>query len=89
MDLPIQTFGQGVDHPLSKRSGVSTKDAAISFIASKSGLDISSISYRTGFAGQVADHVYAHQSYVGYLPVMNRLACVWAAYIRFLCTARY
>lgn len=64
-DLMHQTFDQGIDHPLSKRDVPATpKDAALSFLASRLGVDSESLSYRTGYSGEAAHHVYVKQKIV-------------------------
>lgn len=61
----MKTFGDGVEHPLTKRADVASEDAAISFLESKLGFGKGSIKYKTGFKGDSATHVYVKQSIVG------------------------
>ncbi|KDQ15334.1 hypothetical protein BOTBODRAFT_131082 [Botryobasidium botryosum FD-172 SS1] len=71
-----ETFGDGVDHPLSKRdTPVSTEEAALSFLESHLGVNASSLSYRTGYSGEVTKHAYIRQKING-IDVTNAVANV-------------
>ncbi|KAG8908655.1 hypothetical protein FRB99_004943 [Tulasnella sp. 403] len=56
-----ETFGTGIDHPLSKRAGTTSEDAALSFLRTKLGLTKKQLKYNTGFTGESATHVYIKQ----------------------------
>ncbi|KAJ7133812.1 Fungalysin metallopeptidase-domain-containing protein [Mycena filopes] len=52
-----ETFDAGIDHPLRKR-GATLEESTTTFIKAHTGVDVS---YRSGFAHDVASHGYAHQ----------------------------
>jgi extracellular elastinolytic metalloproteinase len=60
----LQTFGAGVDHPLSKRDDADIEESAISFLQSHLGVDPETISYKSGYSGETAKHVYVGQTQV-------------------------
>lgn len=60
----MQTFGSGITHPLSRKSSVLSEQAAMSFVASKTGYDEPSLKYKTGFVGEMAEHHYFAQRIV-------------------------
>lgn len=62
--IPLQTFGAGVDHPLSKRDNPDLKESAISFLQSHLGVNPETISYKSGYSGETARHVYVKQTHV-------------------------
>ncbi|KAI0069746.1 hypothetical protein K474DRAFT_992389 [Panus rudis PR-1116 ss-1] len=68
-----QTFGEGIDHPLSKRADVDVGDAAIAFVQSKVGAD--DVQVRSTSEGQKARHAYLQQKLNG-IPVANAVANV-------------
>ncbi|KAG8906517.1 hypothetical protein FRB99_006737 [Tulasnella sp. 403] len=70
-----ETFGTGVDHPLSKRAGTRSEDAALSFLETKLGLTKNQLKYKTGFTGESATHVYVKQTLNG-IEVANGVANV-------------
>ncbi|KDQ21544.1 hypothetical protein BOTBODRAFT_99893 [Botryobasidium botryosum FD-172 SS1] len=71
-----ETFGEGIDHPLSKRETPATpEEAAISFLESHLGVEASTLSYRTGYTGEVSKHVYIRQKING-IEVTNAVANV-------------
>ncbi|KAL0565938.1 hypothetical protein V5O48_016076, partial [Marasmius crinis-equi] len=58
-----ETFGTaGIDHPLSKRAEATLEESAISFVQSRRGIPVETITYHSGFDGQVASHAYVRQS---------------------------
>ncbi|KAF8633045.1 hypothetical protein AX17_004689 [Amanita inopinata Kibby_2008] len=60
-----ETFGEGIDHPLSKRAEFTVADSAKSFAASHLGIPESAIAYKSGFTGEVASHAYLRQTHDG------------------------
>ncbi|KAF9010876.1 hypothetical protein BDZ89DRAFT_1024485, partial [Hymenopellis radicata] len=61
----FQTFGSGIDHPLSKRSDATLGEMSASFLASHLGVDQDKVAYRTGVHGTTASHAYLRQSHDG------------------------
>ena len=59
-----KTFGAGIDHPLAKRADESLEDAAVSFVHSRLGLDATSVTYKSGYSGEVAKHAFVKQTFV-------------------------
>ncbi|KAG5641142.1 hypothetical protein DXG03_005893 [Asterophora parasitica] len=69
-----ETFGTGVDHPLSKRAGTTRiEEATVSFVESHLKVNSTSIKYRTGYSGQAAKHAYVSQVHNG-IPFANAVA---------------
>ena len=62
--IPLQTFGAGIDHPLAKRADESLEDAAVSFVHSRLGLNTDSVTYKSGYSGEVAKHAFVKQTFV-------------------------
>lgn len=61
-----ETFGEGVDHPLSKReTPATTEEAAISFLESQLNVSSADLSYQSGYSGEVTGHAYVRQKIVG------------------------
>ncbi|PFH50044.1 hypothetical protein AMATHDRAFT_61980 [Amanita thiersii Skay4041] len=71
----FETFGGGVDHPLSRRPESSLPDSAKAFAASRMGVDESEIGVRSSFEGEVASHAYLQQVHDG-IPFANAVANV-------------
>ncbi|KAK7055720.1 extracellular metallo proteinase mep [Favolaschia claudopus] len=61
------TFGEGVDHPLRKRAGVSFRESSVAFLESHLGSKFQSkdIVYHSGYTGDVVTHAYLKQSHDG------------------------
>ncbi|CDO72836.1 hypothetical protein BN946_scf185002.g21 [Trametes cinnabarina] len=70
-----ETFAEGIDHPLSKRSDVSIEDAAVAFVQSRVGIDADAVHVRSSFEGETAGHVYLKQKLNG-IPFANAVANV-------------
>ncbi|CAL1708409.1 unnamed protein product [Somion occarium] len=70
-----RTFGSGVDHPLSKRAGVTIGDSALAFIHKKLGLSDDDVRVRSSFESSGAAHAYVQQKLNG-VPVANAVANV-------------
>ncbi|KAF8886738.1 Fungalysin metallopeptidase-domain-containing protein [Infundibulicybe gibba] len=70
-----ETFGGGIDHPLSRRDNPSIEESATAFVQSKLNVDASTIALKSSFAGQAAKHVYIKQSHNG-IPFVNAVANV-------------
>ncbi|KAJ6571056.1 Fungalysin metallopeptidase-domain-containing protein [Mycena capillaripes] len=60
-----ETFGPGVDHPLSKRAGVSFKESSVAFVQSKLGVSAENIAFHSGYTGDVVSHAYLKQAHNG------------------------
>ncbi|KAI0654826.1 Fungalysin metallopeptidase-domain-containing protein [Cubamyces menziesii] len=70
-----ETFGEGIDHPLSKRSDASIEEAAAAFVQSRTGVQADAVHVRTSFEGDAASHVYVKQQLNG-IPFANAVANV-------------
>ncbi|KAI0692817.1 Fungalysin metallopeptidase-domain-containing protein [Cerioporus squamosus] len=70
-----ETFGEGIDHPLSKRSDASLEDSAVAFVQSRHGVDADAVHVRSSFESEAASHVYFKQAVNG-IPVANAVANV-------------
>lgn len=71
-----QTFGEGIDHPLAKRAEDDLESAAISFVQSHLSVNPDTISFKSGFANDVAHHAFVRQQIVrpfSSCPVRNKL----------------
>lgn len=62
-----QVFGDGIDHPLSKRADFDLKDASTAFVASRAGISSDSISLTSEFTHDVAKLSYFKQKIVSFL----------------------
>ncbi|PFH47079.1 hypothetical protein AMATHDRAFT_182533 [Amanita thiersii Skay4041] len=71
----FETFGEGIDHPLSGRVRFSLPDSARALAASRMGIDESGIGVRSSFEGEVASHAYLRQIHDG-IPFANAVANV-------------
>ncbi|CAE7145090.1 unnamed protein product [Rhizoctonia solani] len=73
----FETFGEGIDHPLTKRGvkDASSVDAAKAFLESKLGVSADSISHKSGSNSDVTEHEYFRQQLNG-IPVANAVANV-------------
>ncbi|KAI0824948.1 Fungalysin metallopeptidase-domain-containing protein [Trametes gibbosa] len=69
----FETFGEGIEHPLSKRADASVEDSAIAFIQSRAGVDPEAVHIRSAFEGEAAHHVYVKQQLNG-IPFANAVA---------------
>ncbi|KAF8624152.1 hypothetical protein AX17_007214 [Amanita inopinata Kibby_2008] len=70
-----ETFGEGIDHPLSKRAEFVLHDSAKAFAASRLGVAESNIKVRSGFGGEMASHAYLRQAHDD-IPFANAVANV-------------
>ncbi|KAI1785077.1 Fungalysin metallopeptidase-domain-containing protein [Ganoderma leucocontextum] len=70
-----ETFGEGIDHPLSKRADASLEDSAVAFVQSRQKLDSDAVHIRSTFEGEHASHVYLKQQTNG-IPFANAVANV-------------
>ncbi|KAF5380174.1 hypothetical protein D9615_006215 [Tricholomella constricta] len=68
-----ETFGTGIDHPLSKRADTSIEDASVSFVESHLKIKSSAIKFRTGYTAESAKHAYVSQVHDG-IPFANAVA---------------
>ncbi|KAG5350575.1 hypothetical protein C0989_010341 [Termitomyces sp. Mn162] len=73
----FETYEQGIDHPLQRRDNqnVTLKDSSVAFVQQRLGVNASTVSFRTGFSGEVAKHAYVTQIHNG-IPFANALANV-------------
>ncbi|KAJ7065817.1 Fungalysin metallopeptidase-domain-containing protein [Mycena amicta] len=73
----FQTFGEGIDHPLRRRadSEASIEERALAFVQAKLGVGEDAVAFRSGFAGEAADHAFLRQVIDG-VPVANAVANV-------------
>ncbi|TFK32706.1 Fungalysin metallopeptidase-domain-containing protein [Crucibulum laeve] len=71
----FETFGDGIDHPLSKRSDPDLEEAAIAFAGSHLSIDPNTIAFKSGFSGEVAQHAFLRQTHDG-IPFANAVANV-------------
>ncbi|KAJ7633301.1 Fungalysin metallopeptidase-domain-containing protein [Mycena rosella] len=70
-----ETFGKGIDHPLRRRDDVGLEDRALVFVQSHLNIGSDAVAFRSGFAGEVSDHAFVHQTIDG-IPVANAVANV-------------
>ncbi|KAF9458835.1 Fungalysin metallopeptidase-domain-containing protein [Collybia nuda] len=70
-----ETFGQGIDHPLTRRAGSTIEDSTVSFIESHLKVNSSSVKYRVGYSAEAASHAYVSQVHDG-IPFANAVANV-------------
>ncbi|PPQ72749.1 hypothetical protein CVT26_003029 [Gymnopilus dilepis] len=61
----FETFQDGLDFELSKRDGFSLKDAAVAFASSRLSKNAGSVSFKSGFSGDVSHHAFLTQTHVG------------------------
>ncbi|KAG6905449.1 hypothetical protein DXG01_002595 [Tephrocybe rancida] len=59
-----ETFGTGLDHPLSKRADADIVDASESFVGSRLNIDASKVKFRTGYSAETVKHAYVNQVHV-------------------------
>ncbi|KAJ7235397.1 Fungalysin metallopeptidase-domain-containing protein [Mycena rebaudengoi] len=62
---PRQTFGEGIDHPLRKRTEMSLLESVAAFLQDKLRLKAENTVFHAGFSGAHARHTYAKQSHEG------------------------
>ncbi|OBZ66603.1 Extracellular metalloproteinase mep [Grifola frondosa] len=70
-----ETFGDGIDHPLSKRADASMEDSAVAFMQAHAGISADFVHMHASFSGQTASHVYVKQRVNG-IPIANAVANV-------------
>ncbi|CAE6404258.1 unnamed protein product [Rhizoctonia solani] len=73
----FETFGTGVDHPLTKRGvkDASSVEAAKAFLESKLGVSADSISHKGGSSSDITEYEYFRQQFNG-IPIANAVANV-------------
>ncbi|KIJ54535.1 hypothetical protein M422DRAFT_240602 [Sphaerobolus stellatus SS14] len=72
----FETFGEGIDLPLSKRDNPgTTEQAAAAFVAQQLGISADAISARSSFDGEAAKHAFFNQKING-IPIANAVANV-------------
>ncbi|KAF7348902.1 Extracellular metalloproteinase [Mycena venus] len=60
-----ETFGEGIDHPLRKRDGVTFKESSVAFLQSRLGLQEEHVSFHSGYEGETVTHAYLKQTHNG------------------------
>ncbi|KAF8056609.1 Fungalysin metallopeptidase-domain-containing protein [Lyophyllum atratum] len=68
-----ETFGAGIDHPLSRRADSDLEGASVSFVESHLKVKSNTIKYRTGYSAESAKHAYVTQVHDG-IPFANAVA---------------
>ncbi|KAJ6572791.1 Fungalysin metallopeptidase-domain-containing protein [Mycena vulgaris] len=68
-----ETFGEGIDHPLRKRAEATLEERTLAFVQSRLNVGTDGVAFRSGFAGEVADHAFVRQTIDG-IPVANAVA---------------
>ncbi|OBZ71043.1 Extracellular metalloproteinase 5 [Grifola frondosa] len=71
----FETFGDGIDHPMSKRDDFDLEAAAKAFIQSRLNVDSDTVAFRSGFSSDVAKHAFIKQQING-IPIANAVANV-------------
>ncbi|KDN38716.1 hypothetical protein RSAG8_09266, partial [Rhizoctonia solani AG-8 WAC10335] len=73
----FETFGKGIDHPLTKRGveDASSVEAAKAFLESKLGVSADAISYKSSSNSDITEHEYFRQQLNG-IPIANAVANV-------------
>ncbi|KAJ8482472.1 hypothetical protein ONZ45_g14935 [Pleurotus djamor] len=71
----FETFGTGIDHPLSKRDNPDLEESSVAFIESKLKVDKAAIKLRSSFTGETAKHAFLRQVHDG-IPFANAVANV-------------
>ncbi|KAJ8495564.1 hypothetical protein ONZ45_g12819 [Pleurotus djamor] len=71
----FETFGTGIDHPLSKRDNPDLEESSMAFVESKLNVDKAAIKLRTSFTGETAKHAFLRQVHDG-IPFANAVANV-------------
>ncbi|KAI0646696.1 Fungalysin metallopeptidase-domain-containing protein [Trametes meyenii] len=74
-EASYETFGEGIDHPLSKRADASIEDAAVAFLQSRVGATSDVAHVQSSLEGEAASHVYIKQKLNG-IPFANAVANV-------------
>jgi extracellular elastinolytic metalloproteinase len=62
-------------HPLTKRADASLEDSAIAFVESHLGVSANTVSFRSGFDGDISSHAFVRQTHDG-IPFANAVANV-------------
>ncbi|KAJ3558085.1 hypothetical protein NM688_g1120 [Phlebia brevispora] len=70
-----ETYGLGIDHPLSKRTGATLADSAVAFLRSKTGIDVNVTHVHASYEGSHSDYAYVTQYHEG-VPIANAVANV-------------
>ncbi|KAL4252742.1 Extracellular metalloproteinase [Abortiporus biennis] len=70
-----ETFGSGIDHPLSKRADAPVDESAVAFVESHLGVSADNVHVHSSFEGDSAKHAYVQQRLHG-IPVANAVANV-------------
>lgn len=73
--ISLQTFGAGIDHPLSRTANPSIEDSTISFIAAQLKVNASAVKFRNNFSGDIVHYAYANQVHVCIYPSVNLWPC--------------
>ncbi|TFK49223.1 hypothetical protein OE88DRAFT_1713503 [Heliocybe sulcata] len=60
-----ETYGAGIDHPLSKRADASIEESTVSFVSSKLGVSADKIQYKSGYDADMHSVAYVKQHHDG------------------------
>ena len=71
----VQTFGEGVDHPLLKRDDVTAEESALAFVESRTKVDPDAVHVDSSLEGDTSKHVYLKQQANG-ITLANAVANV-------------
>lgn len=71
----FETFGTGVDHPLSRRDNPDIEEASVAFVKSRLNVESDAISFKSGYSSETAKHAYVKQIHNG-IPIANAAANV-------------
>lgn len=71
----FETFEVGIEHSPSKRANPDIEESAITFLQSHLGIQSDTISFKSGYFGETAKHVYVKQIHNG-IPIANAAANV-------------
>ncbi|KAJ6587531.1 Fungalysin metallopeptidase-domain-containing protein [Mycena vulgaris] len=58
----FETYGEGVDHSLRKREGVTLQESSVAWVQNKLGLQENSVAWHSGYTAGHAKHAYVKQS---------------------------
>ncbi|KAF8223985.1 metalloprotease [Tricholoma matsutake] len=68
-----QTFGAGIEHPLSKGAKLDIEDSSVSFVEAQLKVDASTVKFRSSFSSDIVHHAYVSQVHDG-IPFANAVA---------------
>lgn len=62
--ITVQTFGAGIEHPLSKGAKLDIEDSSVSFVEAQLKVDASTVKFRSSFSSDIVHHAYVSQVHV-------------------------